>query len=260
MLHKIRYSLATLRFEDWWKRRKRTRHANRQTDRQAGQCPICTASVSFIAISDSPREQLQCSGCGSVPRQRALAHLLTEMGIAGSDVHECSPSLCTFWFLQKRCRTFEASYFWPDRPAGAQLGAVRNVDLGKQTYANAAFDFVITQDVLEHVPNPVAAIREIHRSLRPGGAHVFTVPRMQWQATEARAELHGNNLRHLKPPEYHRDPIRESGSLVITDWGMDLEQRMSEAVDGVTCEARVIHDPALGIPHPIEVFVARNPS
>lgn len=71
---------------------------------------------------------------------------------------------------------------------------------------------------------------------------------------------HWRRTRHLKPPEYHRDPTRKSGSLVITDWGLDLEQRMTEAVSGVTCETRVIHDPAQGIPHPVEVFVARNPS
>ncbi|MFT4843702.1 MAG: hypothetical protein ACI8UD_001043 [Planctomycetota bacterium] len=260
MLHKLRYSLAALRFEDWWKRQRRTRHARRQTDSQSGHCPICATSVIFTAISKSPREQLQCCNCGSVPRQRALIQVLKEMQIADTMVHECSPSLCTFWFLQKHCAKFDASYFWPDRAGGAKVGAVRNVDLGKQPYANAAFDFVVTQDVLEHVPEPIAAIHEIHRTLRPSGAHVFTVPRNDWHATEARAELHAGELRHLKPPEYHRDPIRKSGSLVITDWGMDLEQRMTEAVSGVTCEARVIHNPAQGIPHPVEVFVARNPS
>lgn len=217
--------------------------------------------MTFAVVSDSPREQLMCSGCGSVPRQRALIQVLADMHVAGTDVHECSPSLCTFWFLKRQCRAFDASYFWPDRPAGARVGAVRNVDLGKQPYADAGFDFVVTQDVLEHVPEPTAAIREIHRTLRRGGAHVFTVPRNDWHDTEPRAELtKSGDLRHLKPPEYHRDPIRTSGSLVITDWGMDLEQRMAQAVPGVTCEARVVHDPVLGIPNPVEVFVARNPS
>ena len=265
MLRHLRYAATTLWLEDWWKRRRRLRTVSRRGGDHSGNCPICNATVQFLAISDSPREQLQCVGCGSVPRQRALILVLRELDLARLDAHESSPSLCTYWFLRRHCQSLEASYFWPDRRSGVRIGATRNVDLGKQPYGTASLDLVITQDVLEHVPDPNAALREIHRTLRPGGSHIFTVPRANWQATAARAQLlvsaqNRPELHHLKPPEYHRDPINKSGSLVFTDWGMDLEQRMAQAVPGVRCETRVIHDPTLGIPHPVEVFVAHNPS
>ena len=37
-------------------------------------------------------------------------------------------------------------------------------------------DIAITQDVLEHVFDAPAVFREIERTLRPGGIHIFTVP------------------------------------------------------------------------------------
>jgi SAM-dependent methyltransferase len=39
-----------------------------------------------------------------------------------------------------------------------------------------AFDLYLTQDVFEHLFDPAAAFREIARTLRTGGAHVFTTP------------------------------------------------------------------------------------
>jgi len=44
------------------------------------------------------------------------------------------------------------------------------MDLG---FASECFDFVITRLVLEHLPDPLSAVREVHRVLKPGGRAVF---------------------------------------------------------------------------------------
>lgn len=41
-----------------------------------------------------------------------------------------------------------------------------------------AFDFVLCTEVLEHVPDPVAALDKLSRLLVPGGVIIITVPRM----------------------------------------------------------------------------------
>jgi SAM-dependent methyltransferase len=45
-------------------------------------------------------------------------------------------------------------------------------------FASSQFDIVICTQVLEYVPNPAAAIAEIHRVLRPGGRLLLSVPAM----------------------------------------------------------------------------------
>ena len=44
------------------------------------------------------------------------------------------------------------------------------------TFPDESFDLVISQDVMEHVPDPSRAFAEIARVLKPGGSHIFTVP------------------------------------------------------------------------------------
>ena len=86
----------------------------------------------------------------------------------------------------------------------------------------------VTQDVMEHILDPDAAFREIARTLRPGGAHVFTVPLVRREKpSRARAERRADgSLEHLLEPQYHGNPIDPNGSLVTMDWGYDICDRI----------------------------------
>lgn len=49
-------------------------------------------------------------------------------------------------------------------------------DVQALPFRNASVDGLVCFDVLEHVPDPPSAVREIHRVLKPGGAAVLTLP------------------------------------------------------------------------------------
>lgn len=257
LLTALRWSPASLRAQSWWKRWRRRRRARTA---QPGRCPICAGPARFFPIAGGPRETPMCAGCGSVARQRALVHTLAGLGLdlTTARVHESSPSLATYEFFAARCREFIASYHLPDRPAGARLGAFTVADLTALPFAADTFDLVVTLDVLEHVPTPARALLEIARTLRAGGTFVFTVPRDPARATRARAELTTNGWRHLQPAQFHADPTTRRGALVVTDWGHDLEARLADA--GLTCRTLTLLAPEIGVPVPIEVFVARKPA
>ena len=126
------------------------------------------------------------------------------------------------------------SEYFDDVPIGAVgPNGVRCEDISRLTYGSDSFDIVISQDVMEHVSDPLLGFAEIGRVLRPGGSHLFTTPRNVTLANSIpRARLGPNGVEHLLPAEYHGDPIRKRGALVFTDFGADLAtllQRLRDA-------------------------------
>jgi len=80
----------------------------------------------------------------------------------------------------------------------------RTSTLECQTFPDARFDLVITQDVLEHLFDPKAAFREIARTLRPGGAQIFTVPLVQGRtkaSTRRATQTPSGAIEHSADPD-----------------------------------------------------------
>lgn len=60
---------------------------------------------------------------------------------------------------------------------GGGCWALSVSDATKLPFANGAFDLVICSEVMEHIPDHAAVVREAVRVLRPGGDLVISVPR-----------------------------------------------------------------------------------
>jgi SAM-dependent methyltransferase len=91
-----------------------------------------------------------------------------------------------------------------DRSTPDVVGSATDIPLG-----DAGFDTVVCTEVLEHVPDPLKAMREMYRVLKPGGYLVLSTP-MYWP-------------RHEVPYDYFRYPYDGLLHLIKTS-GFELTQ------------------------------------
>ena len=134
----------------------------------------------------------------------------------------------------RRCPGLRYSEFGSERPD------VPHEDLTKLSYEDARFDLVVTSDTLEHVPDIDAALREVRRVLKPGGAHVFSTPVVWDRATRQRAVMRDGALVHLLEPSFHgRSITRQNDFLVFYEFGADFVERCAAA----GYATRLVEDP-----------------
>ncbi len=187
-------------------------------------CSICKKTTFFYEEGPWIREKDRCVRCGSIPRWRALFHVLETRvpDWRNLSIHESSPFGAVSEKLKEGCSRYIPTFYFPGVASGSYKNNYRCENLERQSFDNDSFDVVITQDVLEHVSSPQLVFQEIHRTLKRGGKHIFTVPRDGSKPTMPRVKFNGAEIIHLKDPEYHGNPIDNKGSLVITDWGNDM--------------------------------------
>ena len=203
-----------------------------------GDCYVCGRStlfrVSFEYAIETPagrrpnwREVLHCRGCGLNNRIRAALHFLG--GLFGPSprarIYLTEQVGALYDHLRARHAGLVGSEYFPaGTPPPAGASGLRHEDLRRLSFPADTFDFVLSFDVLEHVPHHLDALRELHRVLRPGGRMLFSVPfraDRPTNLTRAVVEEDGS-ITHLHPPEYHGDPLRSEGCLAFHQFGWEL--------------------------------------
>ena len=107
------------------------------------------------------------------------------------------------------------------RFAHYSFGAYPEVDIHTLPYEDAKFDLVVHSDTLEHVKNPIHALSECYRVLKPGGALCFTIPVIVGRMTRNREGL---------PKSFHGNPKTASNDFVVqTEFGADAWTYILEA-------------------------------
>jgi SAM-dependent methyltransferase len=179
-------------------------------------------------------------------------------------VHESSPcGRGVSVKLREECPGYLASQYYEDFSRGMMHPqGFRCEDLENLTFQSKSFDLTVTQDVMEHVFNPTRAFAEIARTLKPGGAHIFTVPLVnKARPSEVRAKRDKDNpgsIVYLQPAEYHDNPASAKGSLVTTHWGYDICEFIFQA-SGLYTTVVYIDDISRGIrAELIEVLVCKK--
>jgi SAM-dependent methyltransferase len=162
-----------------------------------------------------------CNTCGSNLRSIALANALRAFLGTNALLREVvtSPTLRNLAVLEIN----EAGTLTPLLKSFSHyvFGAYPDVDMHALPYENGMFDIVIHSDTLEHIQNPVHALAECRRVLKPNGALCFTVPIIVGRLSRNRAGL---------PKSYHGDPkqVREDFA-VETEFGADAWAYVMEA-------------------------------
>jgi SAM-dependent methyltransferase len=118
--------------------------------------------------------------------------------------------------------------------------------------SSSSFDVVIACDVLEHVPDDLAAIREIHRILKTSGTAILTVPQKDPPS------LTDEDSSVTEPKERERrfgqkDHLRMYGddfSDRLRSVGFAIEITTVKSFDLETVNRHVLHPPILN-PNPL---------
>ncbi|MEJ5350724.1 MAG: methyltransferase domain-containing protein [Melioribacteraceae bacterium] len=206
-----------------------------------GYCIVCKDVVHFQVnfkysyqidgkLFPNWREHLVCPNCGLNNRMRLTYHLIQYLfnDFTNASVYITEQITGFYKILQKLNSTIIGSEFLGDNiPLGTiNVSGIRNEDLTKLTFEDEKFDYLISLDVLEHIPDYKKAVKECLRVLKPNGTFLFTVPfnkNSKSNIVYAILEESGT-ISHLLPPEYHSDPISDSGegSLCYYHFGWEL--------------------------------------
>lgn len=230
-----------------------------------GKCVICDHDTTFWDFGEKS-ETFICFHCGSSARNRAVAKILLQ----GTHIQTPAPRLCEFnkdnllrgyiasgyGMLAKVLsqRNFIISEYFDGVPFGSFKEGIRCEDLTQLTFQGEVFDIVISEHVLEHVPDPFRAFSEVNRVLKKSGLYIFTIPFEAQDKSVTRVLPDGTAL---LPELFHIDPLRHAGALVYTQFSKKdliekfLKPNMFEA------EIIVVNDTMAGIFN-CEVIKARK--
>ena len=106
----------------------------------------------------------------------------------------------------------------PSLPAGVTIHHGDVMALPKEIAADS-YDLCTALAVLEHLPDPTAALREAHRALKPGGVLVATAPNPLWDHIAGRLGMVAE--------EHHEQELDERAlRRIVADAGfVDVEFR-----------------------------------
>jgi SAM-dependent methyltransferase len=162
-----------------------------------------------------------CRGCGSSMRVRVLAlailSIFAEGGTFADFIYSSTAQQLKILEINKAGNLHE---FLKKHP-GHLLVEYPEYDMMSLKFPDHHFDLVIHSDTLEHISDPLKALKECFRVLKEGGKLFFTIPVIVDRPTRFRQGL---------PPSYHGSPDSNAADYrVHTEFGSDAWKLMFEA-------------------------------
>jgi glycosyltransferase involved in cell wall biosynthesis/SAM-dependent methyltransferase len=186
------------------------------------------------------REHLDCLQCGFINRIRAAIHAFRSRlaPTPESRIYITEQTTPLYrWMREHYPHTVGSEYLADQVAPGQELNGLRNENIMDTTWESARFDYILSFDVLEHVPEPAKAFAECFRILRPGGAMLWAAPfafgddARLLDDNVVRAYIDdAGELVHLMTPEYHGNPVDpEGGALCFQYFGLQVLDQLRDA-------------------------------
>jgi ubiquinone/menaquinone biosynthesis C-methylase UbiE len=154
--------------------------------------PLCGSNLRSVALADAIR--------AAVGTNLTLTDFATTPQASGLTMLEINEAGMLSPFLR--------------RFPGHNLASYPAIDIHALPYLNDTFDLVVHSDTLEHVANPIRALQECWRILRPGATLCFTIPTIVERLSRSRVGLQKS---------YHGSPETSAEDFVVhTEFGADM--------------------------------------
>ena len=208
-----------------------------------GLCDICECQTTFTAAPQKMPEGDQFAfrvpwwhgtecGCKMSALDRTVIRVFLDGGSKEDRIYHVGCHSPFRRWLSERMPNVTASQYEEGRRPGEIENGIRYEDLTGLSFADNEFDCIICMEVLEHIPDYRAGLREMARTLKPEGRALLSFP---WLGGEhydhfVRAELLPNgSINHIQPPEYHGDPANAHGILSFRAFGWKILDELRDA-------------------------------
>ncbi|MCC7303035.1 MAG: class I SAM-dependent methyltransferase [Bacteroidia bacterium] len=177
--------------------------------------------------SDSWHEHTVCLKCRSQVRHRLFKQMLdvhprfnAKTLLEDKTVLHFAPDEMLRPFLKTASGTYTTADLLAEGYSYSGIDRILDITSMQSEVSQETYDALIAMDVLEHVPDDRAALREIHRVLKKGGHCVLTVPQDDHaENTDEDASVTDSEARRLR--------FGQSDHVRI--YGKDIVKRMEEA-------------------------------
>lgn len=191
-------------------------------------CPCCKRGFkTFLSYGVIPRDNALCPWCLSLERHRILWKYLEDKTDIYSDKELKVLHFAPEWHFQERFKSSaNIDYLSCDLDMPT---AMDKQDITGLTYADASFDMIMCNHVLEHIPDDKKAMSELFRVLKPGGWAILQTPMSQNKDT-----YEDDSITDPKEREKHfgqNDHVRL--------YGLDKKERLESVGFDVSIDAYV---------------------
>ena len=139
------------------------------------ECPVCGyKGIKFRPYSQIIHKEVSCPKCGSQERHRASwlyiednSYLLNE----GNKILHFAPEPAFYDLFKSKNVEYHPVDLVYNSARVEELMDIQNIN-----YEDNYFDFIYCSHVLEHVPDDIKAMKELHRVLKPDGVALIMVP------------------------------------------------------------------------------------